>query len=106
MICALKKIGGPVVVYDVPDPKALFEENCNDASKVTHIGSKDSRFAALTHVTPDLDDGINMQLDGTLLYGTVVFVCVDEAEELHSLLPKQLEQLSLCTKVVLEGEGM
>lgn len=105
MICALKEIGGPIVVYDVPDPAKLFTEHCGDEAKVTHISGQTDGLAVLTHVTPDLDDGINMQVGGTLFYGMIVFVCTDANDTILPLTSQHIEQLKSCAKVVYpEGE--
>lgn len=108
MICATKAVGDWTHVRDVPDPKELFREMCSCECRVLDLHSNAPGLSALTHNEPDIDAGINLEVSGTLLYGSIVFVNVVEGE-LTSLTDSQLDLLSryvnLGRPLVKEGGG-
>lgn len=93
ILVALKDCGERMWTRYTSDPFKKFEDTFGSPAIFTPVEGKEIGMAAITHVQPDLDAGVNLELHGTILYGPVMIVNVGEDGTLISLSQEQLQKL-------------
>lgn len=86
-------------LHDTGNPMQLYQESCDGEPEIIPLSKNGVEFTVLARSTPTAENGINLEIAGTLLYGTVVFTnVVDEA--FCSLSENQIRTLECCTAIV------
>ncbi len=104
MICAFKEVGGGAMVCNTPDPIALFRNHCGCEPAIMPIGDASENLCVLIRSECGDWADVNLEVEGTLLHGFVVFVGNSE-EGLMGLSARQCEYLKRFTLVESLQEG-